>query len=163
MSPVPIVRPIVWRNALINLAMLALFGIVGFFLNRRWGVIAGTMLFLLTSLSLREILASHHRNAIRYCASKQWASAIEEYQQSLSFFSRHPWVDRYRAVTMLSSGLSYREMGLLGLAFCYGQLGKGSESFSTYRQCLDEFPDSQMAATALRLMESAKTASEKME
>jgi len=163
MSPVPIVRPIVWRNALMNLAVLALFCIVGFLLNRQWGVVAGAMLFLITSLSLREILASHHRSAIRYCASQQWANAIEEYQKSLQFFAQYPWIDRYRGVTMLSSGLSYREMGLLGLGFCYGQLGKGDDALSTYRQCLNEFPVSQMAATALRLMDSAKTASEKME
>jgi tetratricopeptide (TPR) repeat protein len=149
----------VWRNASINLAVLALFCMAGFFLNRQWGVAAGALLFVFTSLSLRRTLASHHRKAIRHYSNKQWASAIEEYQRSLDFFSRYPWVDRYRAVTMLSSGLSYREMGLLGLGFCYGQLGKGNESFSTYRQCLEEFPDSQMAATAVRLMESAKTAS----
>lgn len=163
MSPVPIVRPIVWRNALTNLAVLALFCTIGFFLNRQWGVVVGVILFWITSLSLRNILASHHRSAIRYCASKQWANAIEEYRKSIEFFSQYPWVDRYRAVTMLSSGLSYREMGFLGLGFCYGQIGKGDEAFSTYRQCLAEFPNSQMAATALRLMESAKIASEKME
>ncbi|MEY4566074.1 MAG: hypothetical protein RLY14_1044 [Planctomycetota bacterium] len=163
MSRVPIVRPIVWRNALVNLAVLALFCIAGFFLNRQWGVAAGALLYVFTSLMLRKKLAKHHQQAIRHCANRQWGSAVEEYQQSLQFFASYPWVDRYRAVTMLSSGLSYREMGLLGMGFCYGQLGKGNESFSSYRQCLDEFPDSQIAATALRLMESAKTASEKME
>ena len=81
---------------------------------------------------------------------------MPEFERSYQFFTRHAWVDRWRYVALLTaSRMSYREIALLNTAFCYSQIGDGKRSRDTYDQTLREFPDSQMAKTALRMMNSA--------
>ena len=52
-----------------------------------------------------------------------------------------------------SSRISYREMGLLNAAFCFGQSGQRERAIEEYRRVLVEFPGSKMAEAALRLLE----------
>lgn len=60
---------------------------------------------------------------------------------------------------MLSAaGMCYREMALVSLGFCYGQIGDGVRSRSYYEQAIQEFPDSGMAESAMRLMDAARNA-----
>ncbi len=117
------------------------------------GPLLGLLIFYLLLVCVRFI-PRHHRAAIRFAKQKQFERAIQEYQRSLAFFERNPWLDRFRSVVMLSLSLmSYREMDLLGVAFCYGQIGDGLRSRETYSQCLEEFPNSEMAACAIRLLD----------
>ena len=56
---------------------------------------------------------------------------------------------------MLSAaGMWYREMALVSLGFCYAQIGDGEHARQSYGQCLKEFPDNEMARSALRLMDA---------
>jgi hypothetical protein len=113
--------------------------------------------YLLLSVSLRTVIARHHRRAISLCKRQQFELAIPEFEESLSFFRKNVWVDDWRALTMLSTaGMSYREMALVSLGFCYGQVGDGVKSRSFYEQAMREFPDNGMAESALRLMDAAK-------
>src|SRR5205085_9239376 len=88
--------------------------------NQR-GVILGLGAYLFYSLIVgRLIIARHHRRGIRLVRQRLFAEAITAFEQSLEFFTRHAWVDRFRSITMLSAaGLSYREMALGNIAFCY--------------------------------------------
>ncbi len=90
----------------------------------------------------------------------RFAEAIPHYERSLAFFERHAWIDRWRALTMLSSGqLSYREMALVNIAFCYSQLDEGALAESYYRRALAAFPDSVIARTAVRMVEAIQSGS----
>jgi hypothetical protein len=53
--------------------------------------------------------------------------------------------------------MSYKEMALNNIAFCYGQLGKGKLSKEYYEKTLDEFPESGIAKAGLRLINSVST------
>ena len=57
---------------------------------------------------------------------------------------------------MSASAISYREMALCNIAFCYSQLGDGQKAESYYRRALDEFPNSALAVAALRMIESVR-------
>jgi hypothetical protein len=46
-------------------------------------------------------------------------------------------------------------MALANLAFCYSQIGQGAEARHHYELCLERFPNSGLATSALRLMDSA--------
>jgi len=134
---------------------LAVFVLIGFLVNRAIGVVVGAGLYVALSLLLRCVIARHHRTAIRYSKRKQYEQAISEFQKSAVFFRDHEWIDRFRAVTMLSAAeMRYREMALLSLGFCYAQVGDGPNSRRSYEQCLVEFPDSEMAKSAIRLMDA---------
>ena len=155
MSKMQIVRPVSWLNAGVTLVILAVFVLVGYALNRTNGVLFGAIIYLALSQFLRRVIPRHHRNAIRHCKSAQYELAIPEFQKSVAFFRDYEWIDRFRAVTMLSAaGMWYREMALASLGFCYAQIGDGPNARQNYEQCLTEFPDNEMAKSALRLMDA---------
>ena len=55
---------------------------------------------------------------------------------------------------MLSaSGMSYREMGMVSLGFCYAQLGDGLNARKNYEDCLRDYPNNGMADSALRMLD----------
>ena len=155
MSKTPIVRPVSWLNAAISLGVLALFVAVGYRLNEANGVAFGAISYVALAILLRSVVARHHRNAIRHCKRGEYEQAIPEFEKSAVFFLEHRWIDRFRAITMLSAaGMSYREMALVSLGFCYAQIGAGDKARQSYGQCLSEFPTNAMARSALRLMDA---------
>lgn len=142
--------------------MLCLGGLVGLarlVFGTEWSeaFLIGAGLYLVYSFGSRAILAREHKAGMRLTKRGSFAEAIPHYEESLAFFERHAWVDRWRALTMLSSGrLSYREMALVNIAFCYSQVGEGEKAEDYYRRTLADYPDSVIARTALRLMESVR-------
>lgn len=153
MSKTPIVRPVSWLKAGITLGVLALFVFVGWTLSRTNGVFVGAVVYVVLSQVLRRLIASHHRKAIGHCKRQEFEQAIPEFKKSLAFFRGNEWVDRFRAITMLSAaGVSYREMAMVGLGFCYAQIGDGVNARRSYEQCLLDFPDNGMAEAALRML-----------
>lgn len=159
MSRTPIVRPISWLNAAVNLAVLSCCVSAGWLMNRQYGVVIGAASYLLLSVSLRTIIARHHRRAISFSKRQQFDLAIPEFEKSLEFFRNNAWVDDWRALTMLSAaGMCYREMALVSLGFCFGQIGDGVRSRSYYERAIREFPDNGIAECALRLMDAARNA-----
>ena len=138
------------------LGILAVFVFVGHSLHQTHGIMFGLVAYLMLALLQQQLIPRHHRKALRHCKRQEYDQAIPNYQKSVEFFRDHEWVDRFRAVTMMSAaGMSYREMGLIGLGFCYAQVGDGLNARRSYEQCLEEFPDNGMAIAALRLMDAA--------
>lgn len=56
-----------------------------------------------------------------------------------------------------SSKMSYREMALANIGFCYGQIGNGEQSKVYYEKTLLEFPESGLAKSALKLITAAES------
>ncbi|PHQ61052.1 MAG: hypothetical protein COC08_06375 [Maribacter sp.] len=48
--------------------------------------------------------------------------------------------------------MSYREMALANIGFCYSQIGDGIKSKEYYERTLKEFPESGLAKSALKMM-----------
>jgi tetratricopeptide (TPR) repeat protein len=155
MSKTPIVRPVSWLNAGITLGILAIFVFAGYALNRTNGVFFGAVIYLALSQLLRRVIPRNHRKAIRHCKRQEFEQAISEFHKSVAFFRDYEWIDRYRAVTMLSAaGMWYREMAMVSLGFCYAQIGDGPNARQHYEQCLQDFPDNEMVKSALQLMDA---------
>lgn len=161
MSKTPIVRPISLGNTLITLALLGVYVFIGAFLGGVEGALLGTLFFLICSQVSRRIFTREHRRAIQYCRNQEYARAIPLFEQSIEFFERNRWVDQYRAIVLFSSSsMSYREMGLVSVAFCYAQMGDGDNSRLTYEKCLNEFPDNMIAKTSLNFLVAGAAVSE---
>jgi tetratricopeptide (TPR) repeat protein len=121
------------------------------------GVILGAAVYLAYSIGSRMMIARDHRRGMRLYRQQQFVAAIQAYEDSYEFFARNEWIDRCRALVMMSaSAASYREMALCNIAFFYSQLGNGEKAESYYRRALDEFPNSGLAAAALRMIESVR-------
>ncbi len=116
-----------------------------------WGIIA----YLILSIGLRSLITRHHRRGMSLIKRGQYAEAIPLFQQSNGFFLQYNWLDRWRYMLLLSSSrTSYREMALVNMAFCYTQIGEGKQAKALYEQALTEFPQSAIAQTALKMIET---------
>lgn len=163
MNQAPVTRPVAWASLVPQLLCLGgLVGVARLVLGSDWSeaFLVGAGLYLVYSFGSRAVLAREHKAGMRLTKRGRFAEAIPHYERSLDFFERHPSIDRWRAVTMLSSGrLTYREMALVNIAFCYSQVGEGERAEAYYRRTLADYPDNVIARTALRLMESVRQGS----
>ncbi len=113
----------------------------------------GAIAYLAYSFISRIVFAKHHRLGIRAFREGHFEAAIWHYDQSIAFFDRYPWIDRYRAVTMMSpSAWSYREMAMLNKAFAESQNDNHESAIAGYEAVLSDYPHNQMALQALRMM-----------
>lgn len=160
-SRVPIVRQLSLGAFALHLVLLSALVWLGSLLfpesRPEWPILFGAIIFFVAGLLLRNTLARHHRRGVRFMRRGRFKEAIGSFEASVAFFSRRPWMDRWRVISLLSaSRASYREMGLCNLAFAFAQSGDGGRSKETYKRALAEYPNSALAATALRLIESVE-------
>src|SRR5690606_41815487 len=66
------------------------------------GVILGSAVYLLYSVGSRRILARSHRRGMSLVRQGRFAEAIDHFQASYEFFAKYPWLDRHRAVLLLT-------------------------------------------------------------
>ncbi|WP_144803871.1 tetratricopeptide repeat protein [Maribacter sp. MAR_2009_72] len=52
--------------------------------------------------------------------------------------------------------MSYREMALANIGYCYSQIGDGKKAKEYYERTLKEFPGSGLAKSALNMMNSVE-------
>ncbi len=131
---------------------------VGFLLYAQfesYAFLVGAAIFFVYAAVVRLVVPKSQRRGMKLVRQGEFRPAIEQFEQSYDFFSRHEWIDRYRSITLLTpSAVSYREIALLNIAYCYSQLGEGQQAKVYYERALAEFPESGMAESALNLINS---------
>lgn len=158
MSGPPIIRLVSWPHLAVNLLLLfSTTALACFFTQSIDGLWIGAGIYVAYSLVSRRVITRAHRQGIRLMHQQRYADAVQHFQDSLSFFTRHSWLDHYRAIVMLSpSAMSYREMAMCNLAFCYAQLDRGVEAKSVYQAVLNEYPHNRLAPTALQFLRAGQ-------
>ena len=160
MSQAPVFQSIAWGTVLVQLgAGAVLVWLAGLVPGIDWpeALYLGVGFYLAYSFGSRAVLAREHKAGMRQVKRGDFGAAIPFFERSFDFFERHAWLDRWRAITLMSSSrISYREMALVNVAFCYSKTGEGERAEAYYRRALDAFPDSVIARTALRLVESVR-------
>ncbi len=156
-STVPTVRQVAWISMIPQLTFMALLMLFWHVLNASNPVFNGALTYLVISFCLRMFIAKEHRKGITIVRLEKFGDAIPHFEKSYEFFRKFAWLDKYRYFTLLSSSkMSYKEMALNNIAFCYGQIGDGIKSKEYYERALKEFPDSGIAKVGLRLLNSMK-------
>ncbi len=118
-------------------------------------IAAGLVVYLVYSQTVRRLAGRNMFRGHKLLTKEAYAEAIEAYQRAYQFFSRHSWLDKYRALVLLnSSAYSYREIALCNVAFAHGQMGDGKKAIEIYRRTLAEFPECPLAKTSLQLAEA---------
>jgi len=157
-SGTPIVRQVSWLAVVPQLAAMSGAMFVAYLVGAPDPMVCGAAGYLIYSFGSRRLLTRSHRAGIRLVKRGQFAEASKRFQESLQFFERYPWIDRFRSFVLMSpSAVSYQEMALANIAFCYGQLGNGEQSRTYYKKCLERFPESGLATAALRMLDSVST------
>jgi tetratricopeptide (TPR) repeat protein len=155
-SNVPTIRQINWISILPQLVVIGIFLIIWKLINVGDPFLIALLTYLILSICLRTLIPHDHRKGMSLVKQIKYAEAIEYFEKSYAFFSRHNWIDKYRFVTLLSSSrMCYKEMALANIAFCYGQIGDGLKSKEYYERTLKEYPDNGIAKAGLNLLNSA--------
>ncbi len=153
----PIVRQVAWISVLPQLGMLALLMAGAYVAGFKDFIVVGAVAYLVISFGLRRFIPRDHRIGVSLFCRGRFADALEHFQRSYEFFTRRRWLDDWRFIALFSSSrISYREMALLNVAYCYGQLGDGARSKEYYERVTQEFPGSRIAEAALRMFDAAK-------
>jgi tetratricopeptide (TPR) repeat protein len=158
MSKAPVIRQYAWAAAipqflLLGLIIMLLVTLTGLPADLAFWI--GAFIYLGYSVASRSIVAKAHKAGMRCVKAGDFASAIPYFEESYTFFSNKKWLDRFRFLLLCSSTkASYREMALLNIAFCYGQIGDGERCLIYYKRAASEFPHSALAHTGLRMARS---------
>jgi len=134
MPKLPTARPVSWPAVILKVVVFVSAIGTGWLITRDSnGVALGAGAYLVYSFGSRKLFLGDHRRGMQHIQQREFEEAIPDFKAGYSFFTRHSWLDRYRAITVLSpSAMSYREMALLNIAFAYGQLGEGAKSKEYY-------------------------------
>ncbi len=147
---------IAWLAWLPQLCLVALFIAIAHFLGFRDALTAGLIAYYVVGTAMEWLAQGSQRLAIRMVKKGRFAEAIPKFQASYDFLSRNAWIDRWRAITLLSVSRScLRELALVNIAFCLLQLGKEQEAIAYYTQALFEFPKNTVAAAELARLSDA--------
>jgi tetratricopeptide (TPR) repeat protein len=159
-SGAPTVRPVSWRATIIQLTVLGGLSLAAWLTTSSIRAIAlVAAAYLAYSFVARFFIAGAHRRGVVRVRMGRYEEAIPAFEESYAFFARHPWVDRYRALTLLSAAaMNYREMALCNLGFCFAQIGDAKKAKEYYLKALSDFPDSILASASLRMIEAGEGA-----
>lgn len=152
--PIPVIHQIAWLSLFLQLLIIAIFiGAANYFAVIK-PILAATLAYLIMAIVIRLFLTSHHRRGMHFAREGRHELAIAEFQKSYEFFHRHAWLDEMRYIFLLStSRVSYREMGMLNMAYCDLWQDRGEDAVRTYLRTVEEFPDSGMAWTGIKLFQ----------
>lgn len=154
---IPVVRQTDWIAVIPQLIFMALLILVYYLLDINEPVIWGCLTYLILSFGSRKIIAKDHNKGMQLSKGQKFSDAIKYYEKSAEFFKENNWIDKYRFITLLSaSKMSYREMDLNNIGFCYSQIGNGTKAKEYYEKTLTEFPNSVLAKTALNMINSVQ-------
>lgn len=146
-------RPISWVATIPQFLIYAgLFALV-YVLTRSmdYAVFLGIGATLCYSLGSRYVLTHHHRKGLRLLREGRPDDAIISFERQLDFFKRYDWIDRYRAIVMMSpAAMSYTEMALCNIAHCCVQLDQTDQAVTYYRQAMEANPENMLAKAALK-------------
>ena len=152
---VPIIKQISWIGVIVSLLPLVPVLCVNAWLVPEWFPVAGALVWMVAVLLARRMLTGAHRKGIRMVKAGCFEEAIPLFSEAYSAMCARPWIDKYRWMLLGScTRCSYREMALINQAFCYSQIGNGPKTKEYYEKALAEFPESVLAATALRMIDS---------
>ena len=146
MAPkIPSVHKINFSAYVVQAAILSLiiFGLYIFSVTNY--VVIGVALYFLLSIYLKILIPKWHRKGVFYVKKGALQEAIPAFEKSYEFFRNNQWIDRYRALMLLStSHLTYMEMALVNIIYCYQQLGDQNMARKYIKKLEEEFPENRM-------------------
>jgi len=154
-STVPTIGQLSWLSVIPQLIVIGLLIFLYHLANFDQPFIFGALTYSLLALGLRNLIAKNHRQGMRLVKQQKFVDALPYFEKSVDYFAKNNWVDKYRYLTLLSSSkMTYKEMGLCNIAFCYSQTGNGQKAKEYYEQALREFPENGLAIAALNMLKS---------
>lgn len=139
-------KDINWLSVLTQVIAIVLFSLLWYRLNTNNPLLNGALSYYALSLVLRTLVPRNHRRGINEIKNERYEDAISSFEKSYAFFSKFGWLDKYRLLLLLSSSkMSYKQMALNNIAFCYSIKGDRLKSIEYYHRIMTEFPKQKMS------------------
>jgi tetratricopeptide (TPR) repeat protein len=121
----------------------------------------GAAIYVTYSFGSRYLIPAAHRRGMKAMSLKDYDTAIDQFQRSYEFFSKHYWLDKYRGITMMSPSIwSYREMALMNVASAHVAQKDFVAAQAAYLRLLEEFPQNEIASSTIEMIQATSGASE---
>lgn len=154
-TKIPTVKQVAWISIFPQLIVLGILIFIWYQFNKQDFYLFGAGTYMILSHILKYVIPKDHRNGMRKLKTEDFENAIPDFEKSFEYFKNNNWIDKYRFLVLLSSSrITYKEMALNNIAFCYGQIGHGEKSKEYYERTLSKFPDSILAKVGLRFLNS---------
>lgn len=122
------------------------------------GLSIAVICYLLINYILKHTVSRQFFKGMRLVKRGDFERGMFYFQRSVDFFEAHPWVDRYRYITLLAAGdMTFHELSLCNYAFCLSQMGRGKEALLIYEEILAIYPKNMLAITAVRSLSSMQS------
>lgn len=152
---IPTIRSIAWFSLIPQMLVAGLIIYTYYLFNLSNAILLGSLTYLIISYSLRTYVMSDFSKGMQLCKAHQFKKAIPYFEKIIDFLKDKKWLDKYRYILLLSSSkMSYREMSLCNIAFCYSQIGEAQQAKKYYENIAHEFPDNTVAFAALKMISS---------
>lgn len=151
-----------WASVILTLAILVGLIVLAYMTlfpeNLTVAIIVGAAVYFAYSQISKRVLARHHFRGMRRLQQGRYDEALGAFEQYLAFIERHPWIDRYRALVMLTAeAYSCRESAMNNIIFCYGQMGQVVDMKAWLHKLIDEYPSNVFAVTTLSLIKAIES------
>ncbi|WP_445710687.1 tetratricopeptide repeat protein [Flavobacterium sp.] len=154
-SKTPTIRQSSWFAILPQFGIMLLFIFLFSMSNLKDPSLFALITYFFIAMSLRNFVPKSHREGIKLTNKKRFEAAIPKFENSYAFFTKNNWIDKYRYLTLFSSSrMSYREMALCNIAFCYSQIENGTKALEYYEKAQHEFLDSGLALAGINMLKS---------
>ena len=163
-SSVPTIQQFSWTGILLQLITIAILSLGFYFIGigRNLEGINGILISIICGAAVQLILwliinntyAKFHNHGMDLVKQEKYADAIPFFVKSYENFLEHAWVDKYRHIFAHNSKMTYKEMDLNNIAFCYAQIGEKEKSIEYYKRLLSEYPNNGLAKAALNMIET---------
>lgn len=157
----PVARQLYWPGLLPQFGAITLIDLAIFqFTDTDFAVstLLAAGLYWLACGVMRRFFANDQRLGMRAYRASKFEEAVGHFKNSYDFFTKHPWLDRYRFLLLGTSSVNpYRTISLCNMAFCEAQLGHGNRAIELYEEALKLTPDCAIAQVALRMLRATAT------
>jgi tetratricopeptide (TPR) repeat protein len=161
----PVVRQLYWRGLLPQFVAIAAIDLVvyPFISGPGIGIPESTLIaagaYWIFCVVMRRTLTLDFIRGIRAYRAGKFEESIEHYKRGYEFFTKHPWIDRFRFVLLgTASQNPYTTISLCNMAFSESQLGHGNRAIELYEQALKLTPGCAIAEVGLRMLRSTQSA-----
>ena len=151
-SKIPFIKSeVTWISVLLRLSVFLLLSGLFYLVDKEWFIYYAFATYILLSFLLQIFIPTDHNKGIKLIKQEKFEEAIPHFKNSVDFFTKHSWIDKYRSITLLiSSRRSFREISLCNLAYCLTQVKRVEEARKMYEDVLIEYPNNIVAKAVLK-------------
>jgi len=165
---VPLIRNVNYPAFFLQLVVIA--AIIGGFAWLFWAVLGiwstllGLAVLLIYVKGVQWVFMRYHRAGMKLMQAGKYDEALVPLQHALEFYNEHPQLDRLRHVLLVSaSAFSFREVALMNIAYCFGQMGDKEKMVKHYERLAIEYPNNVTAQNTLRFIETIQSQPENID